>query len=145
MDQPASNVTKSSHMDFSKVKPGVLAEVYVRLRDQRREKEAEVDAIKAKMTVISKAIMNMLADAKQESFSSYGHTIYTYKRTYTSVNDRLKFLKHIMENDAWELLDVGANATETEKYAAANDSNPPPGVTMNKIVMLGCQKASKKK
>lgn len=128
-----------SQVDLSKVKPGVLAEAYVTLRDEKRALEAAAKKISAKMDVLSGLIMGKMDELEQDAFSAFGHSVYKSEITSASLSDREAVRDFVIANDAWQLVDLKANAKATEEYYETYQVMPP-GIVLNKIIRLGVRK-----
>lgn len=128
-----------SEPDLSKIQPGILAEAYVTLRNEKRALEAEVKRINAKMDILSGLIMQKMEELQQDGFNAYGHTVYRNQMTSASLTDREAMRTFVLANDAWELVDLKANAKAVEEYYI-NTKVMPPGVNLNRIIRLGVRK-----
>lgn len=121
---------------------GDLAATYIELRNRRDRYRAEAKQLQMMMDQLAPVIQQKMLDDKQDGFRAMGYTVYTYDLTTASVSDRKIFMDFVIAQQAFDLLEVRASREACETYAAENNRQLPPGVTINVIVKLGARKSS---
>lgn len=104
-------------------------ELYISLRDKKAEiskaRKEEEAAVQVKMDKLEGQLMTALDKLGGEGMRTSAGTAYISSRTSATVADKEAFMNHIKANDAFELMDVRANKTAVDAYAAANGDVPP--------------------
>lgn len=118
-----------------------LVQAYLKVRQQRDEVRRQEKELNAKLEMLAMIIIDKLQNLKQDAFRSIGYTVYKYERKTASVNDRDLLLEFVRQNNAWQFIDVKANAESANDYLAEHN-HAPPGVTVNTLVKLGVRKST---
>lgn len=120
---------------------------YVKLRDKKREIEerhkAELAGINTTMDQLTALMMSTLDEIGAQSIKTSEGTVYTSSRYSASLADPQAFMKFVIENQKFDLLDRKANATACRDFVAENGTQPP-GVNLTAIRTLGVRRASEK-
>ena len=125
---------------LAKTSPDVLVDAYIQLRDKRDDLRRAEKRITAQMEIMAQAILSKLSLLKIDSYKAVGFNVYRYDFVTAQITDREALLNHVVENKAWELLDLRANKDNTLKFEEVAHQ-PPPGVSVNRMVKLGVRKA----
>jgi hypothetical protein len=117
---------------------------YVKLRDLIKEKDdAHKAAMKPYRETLEKLNNLMLAELNNvggDSIKTGAGTVYRTDKKSVSLEDGDAFMKHVIDHDAWELLDRKANVTAVEDYANTNGVLPP-GVKFSVMQVVGVRRA----
>jgi len=118
---------------------------YVRVRDAIKEMDERHKAEKQPLLEIQNLLtgwmMDFLKTTGSESIKTKHGTCYTSTRHTASLADPDAFMKFVIDNGLYELLDRRANATAVRDYVAANGGNLPPGANLSSIQTLGVRRA----
>lgn len=117
-----------------------LVALYVTVRDRLRELEKEhekrIEPLKERQNQLSGKIMDILDGLNTQSMRTKQGTCYTSTRYSASLADADAFMKFIIANNKFELLDRRANATAVKDYVASNGIVPP-GCNLTALKTLG--------
>lgn len=120
---------------------------YVKLRDKKREIEerhkAELAGINTTMDQLTALMMSTLDEIGAQSIKTSEGTVYTSSRYSASLADPQAFMKFVIENQKFDLLDRKANANACRDFVAENGTQPP-GVNLTAIRTLGVRRAAEK-
>ena len=111
-----------------------LVATYITIRDRRAARKRafliEDDADKTRQEKIEAVFLMKFKELGIDSVKAANGAGTAYKALQTSatVADRSMFLEHVVNNSAFELLDVKANKTSVAEYKTANDGAIPPGL-----------------
>ena len=121
---------------------------YIFLRDRKKELEAkhkkELEEVNLYMDHISGNLQTFLDSSGVESASTKAGTVYTTTRHTASLADPSEFMKFVIENKQWDLIDRRANAAACRDYVKEHDGNLPPGVNLSSIATVGVRRPSGK-
>lgn len=136
MTQPAETVALT---------PGQLVEAYVKLRDHKKQAEEafkkSLERTIQAMDKIEAMLLDALNVAGADSLACPGGTAYKNTQTSATVKNRDAFLKHVIEHEAWDGLDVKANKTYVKEYIAETGETVP-GVEVTEILTVGVRRKS---
>lgn len=117
---------------------------YVKLRDKIKELKAEQEKFLAPfvetMNAISAKLQEVLDAANAKSIKTSGGTVYASTRYSASLEDPDAFMKFVISNSNWDLLDRKANANACRDYIEENKVKPP-GVNLSAIRTIGVRRA----
>ena len=118
-------------------------EQYVKLRDYIRDTEArqkeELAQAKEMLRQLEALMLAHLDATNSNSINTKAGTFYRSSRKSASIKDGEAFMRYVIDNQAWDLLDRKANATAVADFIDAHNA-PPPGVNFTTMVTLGVQK-----
>jgi len=121
-----------------------LVKVFIALRDRRvqRKKVYEMDnaADKAKQLKIEGVLLRKFKAEGSESTRTIYGTAFKKMQVSVSVGDKDVFLQHVKDNDAFELMDVRANATGVAQYRTEHNDLPP-GVNLHEEIRIHVQRS----
>lgn len=86
--------------------------------------------------------LDRLGEGKN-SIATEAGTAYTSTRYTTSLADPDLFMKYVIDNELFDLLDRGANPTAVKEYVQTHKSLPP-GCNLNAITTVGVRKGKGK-
>ena len=94
------------------------------------------------MDTIGQIIFQKLAELKMDGFRAEGRKLTVHKFTLTtaSCHDPEEFMKFVIDNAEYDLLERRAAKEACEEYAAEH-KRPPPGVTLNEFIKLGVRES----
>lgn len=108
-----------------------LIDKYIEIRDKKSQLKAEYDAKKGRMDEalekIEAIILKTFEASGMDSAKTEKGTAYTSKQVTASVADPDVFMKHVIENQAWYMIEKRCSKVGVEQYRAEHDE-PPPGV-----------------
>jgi hypothetical protein len=106
-------------------------ELYIKLRDKKAEisklRKEEEAAVQSKMDKLEGQLMVALDKLGGEGMRTSAGTAYISSRTSATIADKDAFMAHVKAKQAFELMDVRANKTAVDAYAA-EFGDVPPGV-----------------
>lgn len=118
---------------------------YVMVRDKIKEiedkQEEELKPYKELQTQLQAWLQTHLEKNGSESIKTKQGTVYLSVRYSASLADPDAFMKFVVDNGLYELLDRRANATAVRDYVQENGGLPP-GVNLNGIKNVGVRRAS---
>ena len=106
-----------------------LVAKYIELRDKKAQIKAEYDGKVAKLDEnldkIEAVLLKTFDSAGMDSVKTEFGTAYTSTRTTASVANTDVFMKYVVANEAWHLLEKRAAKSGVEQYKAEHDDVPP--------------------
>jgi phage host-nuclease inhibitor protein Gam len=106
-----------------------LVAKYIELRDKKAQIKAEYDGKVAKLDEnldkIEAVLLKTFDSAGMDSVKTEFGTAYTSTRTTASVANPDIFMKYVIANEAWHLLEKRAAKSGVEQYKAEHDDVPP--------------------
>jgi hypothetical protein len=133
-----------SLLDTMKMSPAAATEMYIKLRDTKKEKDEEhkksLVKLVAAMDRLEGALLEFLDASGGQNFASASGTVYKSVQLSTTVADKDAFMAFVKETDQYEALDIKANKTFVKDYLEENEEAPP-GVKVSKINTVGVQRA----
>jgi hypothetical protein len=127
------------HLDISK-----RIDQYVRLRDEiKRLDDEHKDKMKPYRDALEKLnglLLDHLNIVGGDSVKSEHGTVYRTQRRSASLADPDAFMRFVIENEAWDLLDRKANVTAVVDFIEENEVAPP-GVSLNQAYIVGVRRS----
>lgn len=124
-----------------------LIGTFVQIRDLLKEMEEQYQnrrkPLVDKQMAISALLQKFLEDNKMDSLKTEAGTCYVSTRTTASLADPDAFMRYVIENKAFDLLDRRANATAVKDFVQEHN-NLPPGCNLNTISTVGVRRGSDK-
>lgn len=124
-----------------------VVSAYVMLRDQRRAIEAEtksrIAAIADRMDKLEAWIRQQAEAQGVTSFRTPSGTAFLQTVDFASVGDWDAVLKHVRDNQAFDLLERRVAKTAVRAHIDANGA-PPPGVNYGQRIEISVRKPSAK-
>lgn len=106
-----------------------LVAKYIELRDKKAQIKAEYDGKVAKLDEnldkIEAVLLKTFDSTGMDSAKTEFGTAYTSTRTTASVANPDVFMKYVIANEAWHLLEKRAAKSGVEQYKAEHDDVPP--------------------
>ena len=121
-----------------------LLKVYIALRDKRAKRKqefTEADASdKAKQERIEGVLLQRFQERGVDSLAAKGvGTAYQAVRTSATVADWDTFFKHVLANEAFEMLERRVNKTAVEQFR--NEHNDlPPGINWSETLVVNVRR-----
>jgi hypothetical protein len=119
------------------------AQQYVAVRDKIREMEArheaELKGPKETLQKLGGIIQKFLDDNKLESLKTAAGTCYISTRWTASLKDADAFMRFVIDNEQFDLLERRASATAVKDYVADHNTLPP-GVSLNALASVGVRR-----
>lgn len=116
---------------------------YVQVRDVLKRLDEEHDAKRKPLVELQQILSGKLQEAltanNATSLKTEAGTCYISTRYTTSLADPDAFMKHVIANGDFDLLDRRANATAVKEYVGKNNSLPP-GCNLNAIQTVGVRR-----
>ena len=107
---------------------------YVALRDKISQLDDEhkqkMKPYREMLETLGNMLLEHLNTIGGESIRAKSGTIYKSSRTTASLADPDKFMRYVIDNDYWDLLDRKANATACMAHIEDTGGTPPPGVNL---------------
>lgn len=135
------------------VEPAVPATVdkrvaqYVAVRDAikaaNEEHDQRIKPLVELQNMLTGWMQNFMEQAGADNIKTAHGTCYMTTRYSASLADPEAFMKHVIANSHWDLLDRKANVTACKDYVAEHNCQPP-GVNMSSISTVGVRRATGK-
>jgi len=129
--------------EMNGVKVDVRVEQYIQVRDKLKELDEEYEKKKAPLVeaqnLLTGWLMGFLEKTGSDKVGTKHGTCYTSTRYTTSLADPDAFMKFVIENSAFDLLDRRANATAVREYVKEKNALPP-GANLSAIRTLGVRR-----
>ena len=117
---------------------------YVRLRDEiKRLDDEHKERMKSHREVLEKlnnVLLGHLNDINGDSVRTDTGTVYRIAKKSASLADPDAFMRFVIGEQAWDLLDRKANVTAVADFIEENES-PPPGVNFSTTFVVGVRRA----
>lgn len=122
-------------------------EQYVNIRDALKAMDAEHDEKRKPLVELQNLLtgwlQNFMEQAGADNIKTAHGTCYNSVRYTASLADPEAFMKHIIANNQFDLLDRKANVTAVKDYVAEHNTLPP-GVNLSSIKTVGVRRATGK-
>lgn len=122
-----------------------LIDKYIEIRDKKAQLKAEYDAKKGKMDEalekIEAVILKTFEASGMDSAKTEKGTAYTSKLVTATVADPDVFMKHVIENQAWYMIEKRCSKVGVEQYRAEHDE-PPPGINWREERVVNVRRSS---
>ncbi len=116
---------------------------YVRLRDLIKTKEdehkAELKPYKEMLDKLNAVLLDHLNVINGESVRTDTGTVYRTEKKSASLADPDAFMRYVIGNEAWDLLDRKANVNAVADFIEENDLAPP-GVNFSTTYVVGVRR-----
>jgi hypothetical protein len=126
-------------IDFAK-----RVDQYVRLRDKiQKIVDQQKEVLKPYKEVLERLngeILQHLQNTNSDSVATAAGTAYRTVKQSASLADAEAFMKHVIDNEAWDLLDRKANVTAVQDYMEKNKGQLPPGVNLSRVYVAGIRR-----
>ena len=127
-------------MKLTEARDVELLKLFIALRDRRAERKSAYNADDAsdreRQDKIENEFLRRFNDQGTDSVSANNvGTAYMSTRPSATVGDWDKLLQHIIQNNAWELLEHRANKIAVEQFKAEHDDLPP-GVNWSEMQVV---------
>jgi hypothetical protein len=120
---------------------------YIALRDRIKQiddaHKEERNKYVTLMDEVAGHIQAFMEANKLENLKTEHGTCYTSTKTSASLADADAFMKFVIDNKMFDLLDRRANATAVKAYVEEHKGLPP-GVSLNQVQTLGVRRPSGK-
>jgi hypothetical protein len=140
LPSPVSDATVSATVDKR-------VEQYIQIRDRLKVMDEEHDERRKPLVELQNLLtgwmQNFLEQAGADNIKTKHGTCYSSTRYTASLADPEAFMKHVISNKSFDLLDRKANVTAVKDYVAET-GNLPPGVNLSAIKTVGVRRASGK-
>lgn len=132
-------MSTSTKLDISK-----RVNQYVRLRDEiKRLDDEHKERMKSHREVLEKlnnVLLSHLNDINGDSVRTDTGTVYRSAKKSASLADPDAFMRFVVAQQAWDLLDRKANVTAVADFIEDNQT-PPPGVNFSTTFVVGVRRA----
>ncbi len=115
-----------------------LAEVYVKIRDARRDLAKQDEELKAQLDVVTEKLLEICKDQGATTIRTQHGTISRRTNTHYWTSDWDSFFKFIKENDAFALMQHRINNANMVQFLEENPNLHPPGLqaTVNQTIAI---------
>ena len=131
-------------LETIRMTPGQATEMYIKLRDTKKEKDEahkkSLEKLVAAMNKIEAGILEFLDASGSNSIASDAGTAYKSTQVSATLEDKEAFRKFVIETEQWDAIDMKANKTFVKDYMEEN-SEVPPGVKVSQIYTVGVQRS----
>lgn len=135
-------------MNNMKVDISVRVAQYVKLRDLIRVKEKEFKEGMAKykeaLDNLNSVLLNHLNDVGANSVNTDEGTVYRTEKKSASLTDSAAFMKYVVTNGAYDLIDRKANVTAVVEFMKEHNALPP-GVNFSSTYIVGVRRPTEEK
>jgi hypothetical protein len=124
--------------------PVQKVEEYIKLRDTKkaaedRFSEWEKEAYGNRMNQLEMELLDILNQLGADNLSGPSGTVHKIHKTSVTVADAASFRRHVIGEEAWELIDWRANKTAINEMVEAGDGVPP-GINRTTHITVGIRK-----
>lgn len=131
-------------MDTPTVDISKRVEQYIRLRDEikRREEDhkEQMRPFKEALDKLNGILLDHLNVINGDSVKTGSGTVYRTSKKAASLADPDAFMRFVIGNEAWDLLDRKANVTAIADFIEENQSAPP-GVNFSTTYVVGVRRS----
>ena len=120
-----------------------LVRIYMKMRAQLSELDAQVEKIKAQQAEVKNAIKDTLRDNNLSSAKTDVGTVSLVQKTRYYTNDWESFKAFVVENDAIDLLEKRIAQTNMRTFLEDNPKLHPPGLNSETEFDVSVRKPSK--
>lgn len=117
---------------------------YIQLRDMiKREDDAHKERMKPKRELLERlngVLLELVNQAGGNGVRTDYGTVYRTEKKSASIADGDAFMRFVIGNEAWDLLDRKANVTAVQDFIEENKA-PPPGINFNTTFVVGVRRA----
>ena len=133
-----------SLLEQMKMSPAQATEMYIKLRDTKKEKDKahkeSLVKLVAAMDRLEGALLEFLDTNGVQNVASAAGTAYKSTELSATVENKEAFMAFVRETDQFDVaLDIKCNKTFAKDYLEENEE-PPPGVKVSKINTVGVQR-----
>ena len=126
--------------------PAELVERYIALRDGRKVSDETFAAWRKEhfdmeMDALENAMLDTLNKLGVDSIKAPSGTVYKKLTTSVTVGDQREFRRHVIGDEAWDLIDWRANKTAVNDLIE-NGGELPPGINRNAFYTVGVRRSS---
>ena len=122
-------------------------EQYIKVRDAikaaNEAHELQIKPLVELQNLLTGWMQNFLEQAGADNIKTAHGTCYMTTRYTASLADPEAFMKYVIDNEAFDMLDRKANVTAVKDYVAEHSALPP-GVNLSSISTVGVRRASGK-
>lgn len=127
-----------------KPKPIDLVEEYISLRDDRKNAEEKMKAwfhehYDSRMVAIEQQLLETLDELGVDKLAAKSGTVYKMQMTSVTTADPREFRRHIVGEQAWDLVDWRPNKTQIKELVAQGEPVPP-GLNYTPFYRIGIRK-----
>lgn len=112
-----------------------LAEVYIKMRDKRKELLAEFEAqdsrIEAQMDMVAEELLKLCKDIGADSIKTAAGTVFRSVRTRYETTDWESMYNFILEHDIPQVLERRISTTNMKQFLDENPTLMPVGMNIN--------------
>ena len=117
---------------------------YVRLRDQIKklddEHKEQMKPYREALDKLNSVLLSHLIDIEGDSVRTQAGTVYRTAKKSASLADPDAFMRFVIGNEAWDLLDRKANVTAVADFIEENEATPP-GVNFSTTYIVGVRRS----
>lgn len=124
-----SDVMEAPTTDFA-LRARQYRQLKAKIDEIKENHKKELEPLNDAMEDLKTFLLNSLNKLRSENIQTAEGTIHKTTRKTASLNDQSAFLAFVIENRAWEMLDLKCNSTAAEGFIEEN-GEPPPGVKFN--------------
>jgi hypothetical protein len=115
---------------------------FIRLRDHKKAAEEEfkksMERVNQGMAKLEALMLDHLSQSGANSINTDHGTVYILERTSATVKDRDAFIQYVVDNNAWDALDVKANKPFIK--AQLDEGVVVPGVNFSSVNTVGVRR-----
>lgn len=118
-------------------------EQFVKLRDKIKElndaHKKSMEPYNAMLETLSGLMLQHLQNIGADSVAAKSGTVYRTVKHTASIADASAFWQHVVDNEAWDLIDKKANVTAVGDYIEEHQA-PPPGINFTSVFTVGVRR-----
>lgn len=127
------------------VLPVELIEKYIKLRDEKKAAEDQIKEVMAAkfiqpMEAIEQELMTCLNLMGVDSMKTAVGTAFRRAEVSVTVADQAAFSRHVIGNEAWNLIDFRANKTGVKAFVEETGGLLPPGINYTTTSVVSVRK-----
>jgi hypothetical protein len=117
---------------------------YVRLRDKiteiKERHKTELSPFNEALEQLNGLLLSHLNEIEGDSVRTAAGTVYRTAKKAATLADPEAFMRYVISEEQWDLLDRKANVTAVADFIEENDA-PPPGVNFSTTYVVGVRRS----
>jgi len=122
-----------------------IVEVFLAVREKLKAMDDAHELLRKewveKKEKLSGWLLNFLDTNGLENAKTPSGTVHTTTRSSATLADADAFMRFVIDNNEYDLLDRRANATAVKEFVKSHDGSLPPGVNLSSMKTIGVRRA----
>ena len=122
-----------------------VVEVFLAVREKLKAMDDAHELLRkewvTKKEALSGWLLNFLDTNGLDNAKTVHGTVHTTTRSSATLADADAFMRFVIDNNEYDLLDRRANATAVKEFIKSHDGSLPPGVNLTSMKTVGVRRA----